>query len=381
MKILHIINSLQKGGAEGNLYRLCKFYKNKYEDKIEIIIVTLLDEGFYETELKKIGIKTISLKFNGKRNLIELIKKIFELRNLLKKHSPDIIQSWMYHSNFLTIFMPKEFYHKIYWNIRHSVLDIRISKKTTVIISLICAFFSRYIPKKIIYCSKKSINFHEKKHFYNKKRTVLIYNGYDDKTYYSSNSKRLKFRKKNKLKISDIIIGFAGRYTKEKNIYALLSGFSKTIKKHNNVYLCMAGKNINTLNIELMNYIIDLKIRERVIILDIQRNLLEFYNGIDLLLLTSHSESFPNVVAEAMLCSTPVLSSDVGSSKRIIGNYGFVMKKNDHLSIFNNLNNCINFYRNKPYKWKILKKKSQLKIKKEFSIKKMANNYIFNWNL
>ena len=27
MKILHIINSLKKGGAEGNLYRLCDFKK------------------------------------------------------------------------------------------------------------------------------------------------------------------------------------------------------------------------------------------------------------------------------------------------------------------------------------------------------------------
>ena len=29
MNILHIINSLNKGGAEENLYRLCEFQKKK----------------------------------------------------------------------------------------------------------------------------------------------------------------------------------------------------------------------------------------------------------------------------------------------------------------------------------------------------------------
>ena len=29
MKIVHIINSLKKGGAEGNLYRLSQFQKKK----------------------------------------------------------------------------------------------------------------------------------------------------------------------------------------------------------------------------------------------------------------------------------------------------------------------------------------------------------------
>jgi len=55
MKILHIINSLNKGGAEGNLFRLCSYQKKKYKNKIKIIIITLLGGGFYETELKKIG--------------------------------------------------------------------------------------------------------------------------------------------------------------------------------------------------------------------------------------------------------------------------------------------------------------------------------------
>ena len=73
MKIVHIINSLKKGGAEGNLYRLCKFHKKKYKDKVKIIIITLINNGFYESELKKIGISIYSLNFNEDNKSLDII--------------------------------------------------------------------------------------------------------------------------------------------------------------------------------------------------------------------------------------------------------------------------------------------------------------------
>ena len=138
---------------------------------------------------------------------------------------------------------------------------------------------------------------------------------------------RLNFRKKQNIKIKDIIFGFAGRYAKQKNIDSLLLAFSKIAKKYSNLYLYMAGKNINSQNKELVHLVSDYQIKDKVFFLNEKKNLLEFYNGIDLLLLTSHSESFPNVIAETMLCSTPVLSTNVGCSKKIIAKTGFVLKK------------------------------------------------------
>ena len=360
MKIVHIINSLKKGGAEGNLYRLCRHQKKKYKNKIEIIIITLIDNGFYERELNKNGIKTYSLNINKKANFIYFFKKIHYLRNLIKDHNPDIIQSWMYHSNFITLFVPKAFFYRVFWNIRHSELNFSISKVNTILLSLICGLFSRVVPRKIIYCSEKSIKFHEKKHYYSKKKTILINNGYSDKSYYSSKILRSNFRKKIKKIKSDIILGFAGRYAKQKNIQSLLIAFSKIIKDYNNVYLCMVGKNINLYNKELTNIIYENKIRKRVFFLDEQKNLLEFYNGIDLLVSPSHSESFPNVIAESMLCSTPVLSSDAGCSTLIIKDSGFVMKHNDYKSIIHHLKKSINLFINQKKQWNYFKKKSLL---------------------
>jgi glycosyltransferase involved in cell wall biosynthesis len=379
MKIIHIINSLKKGGAEGNLYRLCKFHKNKYENNIEIIIITLINNGYYEVELKKLGVKIYSLNLSQKINFFEILKNIIKLRYLVTKKNPDIIQSWMYHSNFISAFLPKKFYEKLFWNIRHAELNTQISKKMTIFLSIICGLISKIVPKKIIYCSEKSINFHEKFHFYSKNKTSLIYNGYNDETYFPITKLRSKFRKKNEINTSDIVIGFAGRYAKQKNINSMLYAFSKISKVKNNMYLCMVGRDMNYQNKELSNYINDLKINKKIFFLEKQKSLIEFYNGIDFLILASHSESFPNVVAESMLCSTPVLSSDAGCAKKIINNFGFVMKNNDAQSIFKNLKRTINILKFKKKKWKSLKKNSRLQIKKNFSILNMANAYLKNW--
>lgn len=381
MKIIHIINSLKRGGAEGNLYRLCSYIKKKYKKKVNITIVTLIDNGFYEKRLKKLGIKVFSIKINEKKNLFKFISYIFKLRKFINKYNPDIIQSWMYHSNFITLFIPKVFYERVFWNIRHTNLNLKISKKFTILISYVCGFFSKFIPKKIIYCSEASIAFHENFHMYSKKKSVLIENGYSFNDYYNSSFLRKKFREKYKIKNFIFLIGFVGRYSRQKNIPSLLLAFSNIIKKFDNVYLYMVGKDINYSNQELVEITSNLKISDRVLFLKEQKNLLEFYNGIDVLILPSHDESFPNVVAESMLCKTPVISSDVGCAKKIINKCGFVMRDNDHKSISNNIVKCMNIYSNKKIIWNSLKKNSRLSIIKNFSIDKMAANYLKKWTL
>ena len=82
MKVLHIINSLKKGGAEGNLYRLCDSHKEKYKNRIDIIIITLLSNGYYEKKLKKKGIKVFSLNIEKKIKYLNLSKQLSLLGNL-----------------------------------------------------------------------------------------------------------------------------------------------------------------------------------------------------------------------------------------------------------------------------------------------------------
>ena len=95
MKIINIITGLGAGGAESNLYKLV------VNDKKNIhIIISLTDLGIYGKKYDDNNIMIYSINFNNYRLILNSIKKIFKIVNDFK---PDIIHSWMYYSNFLSI--------------------------------------------------------------------------------------------------------------------------------------------------------------------------------------------------------------------------------------------------------------------------------------
>ncbi len=59
------------------------------------------------------------------------------------------------------------------------------------------------------------------------------------------------------------------------------------------------------------------------------------YNEGDVIMLTSISEAFPFVVIEAMACEKVVISSDVGGTKEVLEDYGYVVKPKDYQEFAN----------------------------------------------
>lgn len=58
------------------------------------------------------------------------------------------------------------------------------------------------------------------------------------------------------------------------------------------------------------------------------------YNAMDMLSITSVSESFPNVMLEAMSCGTPLVSTDVGDCKMVIQDFGKVIDVGDAQGLY-----------------------------------------------
>ena len=61
-----------------------QYTKKKYKNKIDITIITLIDNGYYEDELRKKGIKIFSLQIKSNNKIISFLKIVI-FRKFIKK--------------------------------------------------------------------------------------------------------------------------------------------------------------------------------------------------------------------------------------------------------------------------------------------------------
>jgi glycosyltransferase involved in cell wall biosynthesis len=66
------------------------------------------------------------------------------------------------------------------------------------------------------------------------------------------------------------------------------------------------------------------------------------YSALDVAVLSSDSESFPNVVAEAMACGTPVVVANTGDVPAIVGNTGVVVPPRDPVALAQGIIDTLN---------------------------------------
>ena len=373
MKIIHIINSMANGGAESVLYRIIK-----NDNKNEHIIILLLSENFYKKELEKNNI--IFYSINNKFNFVWFLKLIL-IPYYIYKHNPQVVQSWMYHSNilasFLLIFFP---FKKIYWNIRHSNFQEKISFKYKFILKL-SSLLSKIIPSKIIYCSNVSLKYHENIGFHNRK-SVFIPNGFNDISSNINKDYKIKFMKKFGISEDIILFGNVSRWNIQKN-HELLFKSLNIIKYKNNILkfkLILIGNGISKFNKKLIFLIKKYNLVDNIIILNPTSNIHDVYSLFDISLLSSSfGEGFSNFLSESMICGVPCVSTDIGDSSKIISNYGIIVASNKEDKFSKAIIEMINIKKNKQ-KWNKLKKNNKDHIINNFSFEAMLKKYCHTWN-
>ena len=125
-------------------------------------------------------------------------------------------------------------------------------------------------------------------------------------------------------------------FTVRKNIEMYLRALSVFIHKYElkkiNISVLMYGKNIDSNNKKLLNIIKKNNLSSFVELRGYVDDVTVALEQINFLgLSSSYGESFPNVLAEAMLLGVPCFSTDVGEAQNILSNYGKISQVNDIL--------------------------------------------------
>lgn len=371
MKILHIITTLGDGGAERTLFNICK--NNRLHNQV---VISLLDQGKYGKLLHKLGVPSYYL--NMKPNIF-FIFKIFSLMKILLDEKPDVVQTWMYHADFFGSIASRLVGIKnILWNIRHSEIKKNQSNKKTISIIKLLSKLSWSLPKKIIVNSKRSMKVH-KLLGYCSKKFLYIPNGYDLLALKPKNKKLFSIRKKLNIKDKTFLIGLVGRYNLEKDHFNLLNALYLLKNAKINFFCVLAGKGINYKNNFLVTIIKRLELKNYIKLMGTQDDISSFMSELDLHILSSSSESFPNVVAEAMACKTPCVVTNVGDAAYIVGKTGWVVPPENPLKLAKTIKKALSEVGTQ--KWKLRCVKARLRIKKNLDISKMVNSYNKVWTI
>lgn len=313
-KIVHIIIGLDVGGAELMLKRLVLNSQKKGIFQHEVISLTNL--GTIGCFLKESGIPVYELNTNS---IFSLFKVYFYLVKILKKIKPDVVQTWMYHSDLIGGLAAKSIgINNIIWGIRNTELDSNsgIIKKT---IRKSCALLSYKIPKKIICVANKAKTSHENIG-YCKDKMIVIPNGFDIKHFNVDDELRSEYRNELNIEKNKLVIGNIGRFTPAKNQVNFIKACIALIDKGYDFDVIMAGRDISINNSVIKNLIGS---RKNFKLVEQLNQPEKFYNAIDVFCLTSITEGFPNVLGEAMATERVCLTTDAGDAREILGNCGY----------------------------------------------------------
>lgn len=372
-KVLHIITGLGDGGAEGVLTRLC--IHGKFVDHE---VISLMDKGKYGSVLEQANVRVHCLGMNpGKPNLFKFLKLI----KLIRIINPDIVQTWMYHSDLLGGLAAKfTGVEQIFWGIRNSTLVKKKSKRSTILIAHLCAHLSPFIPNKIICCAHKALQVHTEIG-YQEDKLVVISNGYDLTKFKSEPSSGLVLREEFNIGKNEFLIGKVGRFDPFKDHSNLLNALSILMKQGLAFRCILVGKGLTANNIELYDKITALGLIDRVILAGQRTDIPAVMNALDLHVLSSSSEAFPNVLAEAMACGTPCVSTDVGDAKEIISKFGWIVSSQNSEKLAKSIFYAQKEKQNDVETWEQRQQQSIDHISSKFSLQNMVDNFYRVWGI
>lgn len=367
MKVMHVTTGLGSGGAEGVLFRLV----TGCHPGIEHRIVSLTGDGHYGSHLRRAGVTVDALR---ERRGILTLGDLKQLRRWVTQFRPDVVQTWMYHANLIGGLVARSAgVRSVVWGIRHANLDPSTLSISANIAARLGAPMSRWLPRKIVCCSVESARAHETMG-YRAKRLHLIPNGYDLSRFAVDPRAGTRVRMEWGVGGEDVLIGMVARWHPVKNHANLLCALAM-VPPH--IRCVLVGTGMEASNAGLTNLLRRYGVEQRVLLAGPRDDIPAVMNALDVHVLASDGEAFPNAVAEAMACGTPCVTTAVGDAPLIVGTVGEVVPVRDSPALARAIVETTARLRQEgPAR---VGARCRARIERKFSLQSMVSKYVRLW--
>ncbi len=324
IRVLHLISGGDTGGARTHVMNLI----NGLSESVFVMLVTLMESDFTE-DAKKLKLPLTIL--NQKSRFDLSVTK--EIESLVKKNKVNLIHVHGARANFISTFVKKSFPNIPIVTTVHSdyLLD---DYRGGSLASYVFRKINANALKKMDYYIGVSNSFKEMllaRNLGTEDSVFSVYNGLDFQEDTRIERDKEHFFRDYGIDEGDSLVyaGIMGRLDIVKNHRLFIEIAKEVLKTHENFRFLLAGDGV--LKDELEKLTVKYGISDKVYFLGFVDRPYEFYNAIDINLLTSLSESFPYAMLEGARMKKPIVTSNVGGVELVVenGKTGYIAKAFD----------------------------------------------------
>jgi glycosyltransferase involved in cell wall biosynthesis len=317
IRVLHLITTLQSGGAQAMLANLVTARSSGCSLEHAVIEMTVHD--VCDERIRRAGVPLHTLGMTRGRLSVAAVGRFVRL---LRRERPSIVQTWLYHADLLGLVALPVLRVPLVWNVRCSwhVNINGLAPRT-------CARLSK-LPTAVVVNSQAGQEVHQRLG-YRPRRWCLIGNGFDLNAFKPDAAARSQVRAELGLSSGAILIGIVGRWDPNKDYATFLAAAGQVSRRRDDVRFVMVGEGLVPTNEVLGQLITQCKLQGRVYLVGRRTDVSRLTAALDIAACTSVGEGFPNVVGEAMAAGVPCVTTDVGDARQLVGDEALVVPRRD----------------------------------------------------
>ena len=325
MNIALFITGLQRAGAERQVCDLADQYASMGH---RVLLVSLSGELVQKPASDQVQLESLDMQ----RSAGSFLSAYFRLRNHLRHFKPDVVHSHLIHANLfarllrLSTGFPRLICtaHNTRVGGRFSTFAYRITDRladlsTNVSTEAVQAFIDAGAVRP--------------------GRMITMHNGINTNEFKATQNSRLSIRRNLDLAQNTPLLLAVGRLTEQKDYPNLFRALEQVLQNHPDTKLMVAGT--GTLKASLLADAQRLGIEDNVMFLGLRDDVADLMNAADVMVLSSAWEGFGLVVAEAMACECPVVATDSGGVKEVLGDSGRLVPRQDSKALATAINEIL----------------------------------------
>lgn len=370
LRVMHVISGLLHGGAETVLFRLA----TAPGGTVRHTVVSMRGEGVMGARLREAGVEVICLDMQGWTGNVH---GLWRLYRLLRERRPDVVQTWMYHADLIAGLVARlAGIRAVAWGVRNSGVSLGESSRSSRIAAWACARVSAWVPGVIVACARKAAEVH-RAWGYRADRVLVVPNGYDLDVWHPDAAGVAELRARWGVPEGAPLLGSVARWNPLKDHENLLAALALSVRTHPDLRCVLIGLGMSRDNADLIAMARHYGLLDHLIFLGRRDDVPVLMRALDIHVLSSKAEGFPNVVSEAMASGVACVVTDVGDAADIVGEHGWVVPPEDASALAGAIDQAVEAVRDPQ--WPARRDAARASVERRYSLRTMVDRYETVW--